>query len=159
MDPLEFLLVELHHVGTLQQFTDEFRRVGSRAKVQVVEFRGSSQRAENLMQNVLAWIGRSEERAVVKPSRRALIEKIEIVSREIDGIVRRRPANRELRHSAVPDLYLSGAGGKARSLLQKAGIQIQRRNHFRGLLAGFIRTQRADQGHGMAQPPCVNAEV
>ena len=81
------------------------------------------------------------------------------MSREIDGIIRRRPLNRELRHSAMPDLYLSGPRGKARSLLQKASIQIQRSNHFRGLLAWFIRTQCADQGHGMAQPARVNAKV
>ena len=159
MDPLEFLLVELHYIGTLQQFTDEFRRVGSRAKVQVVEFLGSLQGAENLVQDAFAWIGRSEERAVVKPSGRALLEKIEIASREIDGIIRGRPRNRELRHSGMLNLYLSGPGGEARSLLQKAGIQIQRGNHLSGLLAWLIRTQCADQGHGMAQPACVNAEV
>ena len=135
MDPLEFLLVELHHIGMLQQFTHEFRGIGSGAKVQVVEFCGSCQRAKNLTQNVFPLIGRSEERAVVKPSGRVLLKKFEIVSREIDSIIRRGPRNRELRHSAIPNLHLSGSGRKARSRLQEASIKIQRSNHLRGLLA------------------------
>jgi len=64
-----------------------------------------------------------------------LLEKVEIASGEIDGIVGGRPRNRELRHSAVSDSYLGGAGGEARGRLKKAGIEIQPRNHLGGLLA------------------------
>src|ERR1051326_5368210 len=133
MDPLQFLFVELHHIGALQQFTDECRGVGSRAEVQVVEFRRPSEGAENLMQETFAWIGGSEEGTEINPSGRALLEKLEIAGREIDGIVRGRPRNRELRYTAVSDLHLSGAGGKARGRLQEAGIEIQRRYHPRRL--------------------------
>ena len=95
---------------------------------------------------------------LVELHRRAAL-KFEIASREIDSIIRGRPRKRELRHSVMPSLYLSGAGGKARSRLEEAGIEIQRGNHLRGLLAWLIHTQCADQGHLMAQTPCVNAEV
>src|SRR5579864_4362113 len=159
MNPLEFLLVELHYIRTLQQFTDQFRGVRSRAKVQVVKFLSSLQGAENLVQDAFAWIGRREQRAVVKPSARVLFKKFKIASREIDGIICGRPRNRELRHSGMLNLHLSGPSGEARSPLQKASIQIQRGNHLSGLLAWLIRTQCADQGYGMAQPARMNAEV
>src|SRR4051812_35275926 len=111
------------------------------------------------MQDAFAWIGRREQRAVIKPSARVLFKKFEIMSRKIDGIIRRRPLNREPGHSGLLNVYLSGPGGEARSPLQKASIQIQRGNHLSGLLAWLIRTQCADQGHAMAQPARVNTEV
>ena len=46
----------------------------------------------------------------------------------------------------MPNLYLSGAGGKARSRLEETGIEIQRSNHLRGLPAQFaMRTGRRQQ--------------
>ncbi len=157
VDALEFLLVELDHIGTQQQFTDEFRGIGSRAKVQVVEFCGTPQSAETLMQDVLARRGRSEQRTVIKPSRCALNEKIEIMSGKVQSVICGRPWNRELRR--VSGRYLGGASGKPQCRLKKASIEIQSVNHLSGLPARLIRTHGTDQGNGMAQPARVNAEV